>query len=197
MKVAVVTFSLLLAAAPARGAEPEGKPTVVPAVLRSIAPMGVVRGGTATFTLDGERLAGATGVFFDDAAITGRVLPAADPKKPDAVRVLALTDKTGRVLAQANAAGSHPEPLLGYRFSTAGTYVIQIRDFETAGGKDVYYRLNVGEFPVVTTVFPHGLRQGASGEVKLSGFNLGAQRSIRVTPPAAPAAWGQTISLPG
>src|SRR5947209_7094687 len=75
MKVAVVTFSLLLAAAPARGAEPEGKPTVVPAVLRSIAPMGVVRGGTATFTLDGERLAGATGVFFDDAAITGRVLP--------------------------------------------------------------------------------------------------------------------------
>jgi hypothetical protein len=294
MRSAIVAFSLLGAVALPAGAEPDGKPTVVPAVLRSVAPSGIARGGAVTFTLDGARLAGATGVFFDDAAISGRVLPAADPKKPDAVRVqamvgsqarigvhrlfvqtpagatdavpfavggwpetkevepndtpeaaqpislpatvvgaldkpgdadcyrfearpgqelvfqvvgasirsrlnavLTLMDRTGRVLARANASGSRPEPLLGYRFSAGGIHGIQIQDFGHAGGADVYYRLNIGAFPVVTAAYPLGLRQGSSAEVTLSGFNLGPRRRIRVTAPAAPASWGKTMPLPG
>lgn len=294
MKVVLAVFSLCLSVPCVLGAEPDGKPTVVPAVLRSVAPTGVVRGGAATFTLEGARLAGATGVFFDDPAITGRVLPATDAKKKDQIQVqatvggeaeigvhrlfvqtpwgatgavpfavggwpevkevepndtpaaaqplslpatavgtlekpgdvdcyrfearpgeelvfqvvgasirsrlnavLTLMDRTGHVLAEANASGSRPEPLLGYRFSAGGAHVIRVQDFENSGGADVYYRLNVGDFPVVTTVFPLGLRHGSSAGVKLAGFNLGPRRTIRVTAPAAPASWGQTMPLPG
>src|SRR5205807_7230823 len=70
---------------------------VVPAVLRSVSPTGVVRGATAALTLDGARLAGATGVFFDDPAIHGQVLAAADPKKPDLVRVQAVVGSEARL----------------------------------------------------------------------------------------------------
>src|SRR4051794_19204146 len=97
MKPAIAWISLLLAVGPALGAEPEGKPTVVPAVLRSVSPIGVSRGGSATLTLQGARLAGATGVFFDDPAIIGRVLPAEDPKKPDQVEVEATIGSEARV----------------------------------------------------------------------------------------------------
>ena len=61
--------------------------------------------------------------------------------------VLTLTDTAGHVLAQGNVTGSRPEPLLGYRFTTTGTSILQIRDFENAGGPDVYYRLNVARVP--------------------------------------------------
>src|SRR5262249_27055970 len=125
--------------------------------------------------------------------------------------VLALTDAAGRVLVEGNGSGSRPEPLIGYRFASAGRYRIQVRDFENAGGEDVYYRLNAGAFPVVTAVYPLGLHRGATTEVTLTGFNLGPQpgpavrlgqtdrlglgaRVIRVTAPGALSGRGRTVS---
>ncbi len=294
MRRLIVLGSLMLTFAPRLAAEPDGKPTVVPAVLRSVTPTGVVRGGTATLTLEGARLAGATGVFFDDPAITGRVLPDADEKKGDRLQVqasvgsdsrlgvhrlfvqtplgttgavsfavggwpevaerepndspaaaqpiafpatvtgvldhsgdldcfrftaragqelvfqllgasirskinavLTLREAAGRVLATANPTGSRPEPLLGHRFVAAGSYVIEVRDVENAGGKEVTYRLNAGEFPVATAVYPLGLRRGGTRAVALTGFNLGPRRSEPVTAPAATSLRGQTVKLPG
>jgi hypothetical protein len=275
-------------------AEPDGKPTVVPAVLRSLSPTGVQRGRTATLTLEGARLAGATGVFFDDPAITGRVLPAADEKSADKLpvevtvgsearlgihrvflqtprgttssvtfavgdwpevkevepndggaaaqriatpatlvggldragdvdafqfearagqeivfqvvgssirsrlnAVLTLTDTQGRVLATANAAGSRPEPLLGHRFAATGSYRLELRDFESASGTEVSYRLSIGEFPVVTAVYPLGLRQGTTAAVSLTGYNLGGESKAWVTAPSGPAGRRQSVPLPG
>lgn len=259
----------------------DGKPTVVPAVLKSVSPTGIARGEKAMLTLDGARLAGATRVFFDERAITGRVLPAADPKNMDQVRVeaavgsearigvhrlflqtplgttgsvpfavgdwpetkeaepndtpataqaltlpstvvgaidkpgdvdyfrfqartgqelvfqvvaaalrsrldavLTLTDATGRVLAEGNSTGSRPDLLLGHRFTSTGTCILQLRDFENGGGIEFHYRLNIGEFPIVTTVFPLGVRSGTATEVALTGFNLGPKNSVRVIAPS-------------
>lgn len=50
-----------------------GAPTLVPAVLRSVQPVGVRRGGAVTFTLEGLNLGEATAAVFDDPAITGTV----------------------------------------------------------------------------------------------------------------------------
>ncbi|MBM3459148.1 MAG: hypothetical protein FJX77_11525, partial [Armatimonadetes bacterium] len=55
----------------ARAQAPSGGPTLSPAVLRSVTPAGVTRGGTATLTLDGANLAGATEAVFSDPAIQG------------------------------------------------------------------------------------------------------------------------------
>ena len=43
----------------------------------------------------------------------------------------------------------------------------------------MYYRLNAGEFPYATSVFPIGFRKG-SGEVALRGFNLGGELKLSV-----------------
>src|SRR5438093_1094030 len=97
MRAGIVMLIFALATARVLAAEPDGKPTVVPAVLRSVTPMGVVRGGSVTLTLEGARLAGATSVFFDDPAIRGQVLPAADPKKMDQARVQATIGSEARI----------------------------------------------------------------------------------------------------
>src|SRR5262249_50809070 len=72
--------------------------------------------------------------------------------------------------------------------------VLQLRDYEGAGGGDVYYRLNVGEFPIVTDVWPLGVQAGTTTEVKVSGFNLEGITSTSVRAPAA-ASWGSTFEF--
>jgi hypothetical protein len=294
MSRAVLWITLTAAVAAPLCAEPDGKPTVVPAVLSAVAPTGAQRGRTVTMTLTGARLAGATGVFFDDPAITGRVLPAADSAETDKVSVeavvgaeasigvhklflqtprgttgsvafavgdwtevaevepndtaaaaqnveppvtlmgrlervgdvdrfrfearagqevvfqvvassigsrlnpvLTLSDAEGRVVATANTAGSRRDPLLGHRVAAAGGYQLELRDFENASGADVFYRLNIGEFPVVTAVYPLGLRQGTSASVRLSGFNLGADPVVEVSASADGAKRAHALPLPG
>jgi len=111
-----VMLILALATARVLAAEPDGKPTVVPAVLRSVTPTGVVRGGSVTLTLEGARLAGATGVYFDDPALRGQVLPAADAKKMDQVRVQA-----------AIGIGHLHQHISADRFSQPGPFVLASR----------------------------------------------------------------------
>lgn len=97
--------------------------------------------------------------------------------------VLTLLDAEGHTLAENNDYDYRPDSLLGYRFAKDGRYVVRIRDFENQSGGDVSYRLNLGEFPLVTSVFPLGLQQGTAAEFTLTGFNL-KQKTVRVEAPA-------------
>jgi WD40 repeat protein len=284
------------AAVPRAATNPDGKPTRVPAALRSLTPLGATRGGRVRFTLRGVNLSDATGVFFDDPAITGRVLndalallkrsevtieatigPAArvgvrriflqtpmgttgslpfavggwperseaepndtlDEAQPIAFPstivgtlgrtgdedhfvfearagqelvfqvvaaavgspangVLSLLDARGRLLAEVNDLGSSLDPVLGYRFEHAGCYVLRLRDFEGGGSDAAAYRLNAGEFPYVTGVFPLGVRRGGQSEIALRGLNLGAAAQTTVHGPATPrdaSPWCETVHL--
>jgi hypothetical protein len=109
--------------------------------------------------------------------------------------VLSVLDERGAVLAESGEEGGSPDTVLGYRFERDGTYAIRVRDFENASGGDVAYRLNVGEFAYVTSVFPPGVPAGATTEVEVRGFGLGGAQRVRVTAPAA-AGYGQTVPLP-
>jgi hypothetical protein len=53
-------------------------PTLVPATLRNVSPIGVVRGQTVTFMLSGLNIGGATQAIFSDPAITGTPAPGAN-----------------------------------------------------------------------------------------------------------------------
>ena len=105
--------------------------------------------------------------------------------------VLQLTDLSGRVLAESSA--GH----LGYRFAEAGSYAIGVRDRELKGGKDMHYRLHLGEIPVVTSIFPLGLQRGAEADVQMYGVFLGdaTKDKIRVKA-AADAAIGSKVQVP-
>jgi WD40 repeat protein len=258
----------------------DGGVTLFAASLGDIAPRGAKRGGTVRFTLFGGLVSDASGVFFDDPAITGKIVTPADsnagvlrvdatigsgarigvhrvflqtphgstgsvpfavggwpevaqvepnntaegaqkiavpctmigaldsPGDIDCYRVeakagqelvfevvaqalrsrlqpiLTLTDQNGNVLAESGARIGRPDTLLGYRFPADGSYILQLRDYESAGGSDVHYRLNIGEFPVVTDVFPLGVRAGTTTQVEVQGFNLGGVKTAHVMAPA-------------
>ncbi|MGH9612690.1 MAG: hypothetical protein ACRD4P_06385, partial [Bryobacteraceae bacterium] len=64
-----------------------------------------------------------------------------------------------------------------YRFTKGGTYYVRVTDFENSGRASNFYRIMVGQFPVVTWAFPLGIEEGKSREVSLSGYNIGAGKA--------------------
>lgn len=72
-----------------------GGPTVVPAALTAIRPVGARRGETVTFTLTGLQLQGATEAVFDDPAITGRVAPGANANTARVTATIGATARRG------------------------------------------------------------------------------------------------------
>lgn len=93
---------------------------------------------------------------------------------------LVIVDDTGKVLCEGFA-GS-----LGFTATKAGVYSVGIRDKEFRGGAEFTYRLNLGEIPVVTSVFPLGVARGKETDVHLDGVFLGTPhgRTVRVKVPA-------------
>jgi dipeptidyl aminopeptidase/acylaminoacyl peptidase len=90
--------------------------------------------------------------------------------------VLELVGPDGRTLAESTRG------VLGHTCAATGTYALGLRDRDYRGGAT--YRLHVGNVPVVTSVFPLGVRRGAVSEVAVEGVHLGDLRSVKVKVPA-------------
>src|SRR5262249_624218 len=101
---------------------------------------------------------------------------------------LQLFDSEGRIIAESDGG------LLGYIFDQAGTYALGVRDRELRGGTGMTYRLNLGDLPVVTSVFPLGLRRGTETDVTVDGVFL-ERPSVKVKAPAD-AAIGSRVPVP-
>ncbi len=97
--------------------------------------------------------------------------------------ILALLDSTGKTLAESRPRSGKRDVAVGYRFVQRGEYVLRVSDFENQSGGDVYYRILAGTFPYIERLFPLAISKGATSQVELTGFNLGAKRSVSVTPP--------------
>ncbi len=59
-----------------------------------------------------------------------------------------------------------------HRFAKGGTYYVRLSDYERSGGKNRFYRLKVGKFPIVKSAYPLGLQRGRTAEITLEGYNL-------------------------
>lgn len=93
--------------------------------------------------------------------------------------ILEWLDAEGRVLVESGSG------LLGFTCPRPGMYILSIRDREYRGEPGMTYRVHVGSIPVVTGVFPLGLRRGTAAEVHLDGVNLGPGRKVLVKAPAS------------
>jgi WD domain, G-beta repeat len=102
--------------------------------------------------------------------------------------VLELTDADGRVLAEGS------NGLLAFTCPNEGTFAIGIRDKDYRGGSDMFYRISVGDFPVVTGVVPMGVQRGKEATVRLVGVNLPAPTATVKIP--ADAAIGSRVPVP-
>ena len=60
-----------------------------------------------------------------------------------------------------------------HRFEKAGKHLVRVSDYQKNGGKDHFYRVKVGDYPVVESAYPLGVLRGETATVAFKGFNLG------------------------
>jgi hypothetical protein len=103
-----------------------------------------------------------------------------DAREGQEIGVQAITSKFEPVLILTDAAGTQlsesANGLLGYKCEVAGTYVIGIRDRDYRGELSMTYRLNIGDIPIVTAVFPLGVQRGTTACIQVDGVNLGSNK---------------------
>jgi hypothetical protein len=87
-----------------------------------------------------------------------------------------LEDAGGRELAYEDDYRFRPDPVLSFRIPEDGPYVLAVRDALYRGREDFVYRIEAGEIPFVTDVFPLGGAVGAKASVGASGWNLRSDR---------------------
>jgi len=94
--------------------------------------------------------------------------------------VVRLLDASGKQVAENNDLDLNRDSVLTWKFTNAGTYSISIEDLEHGGGTEGFgYRIYAGALPYLTSVFPLNVPSGASGDVAVTGVNLGTD-SVRV-----------------
>jgi len=64
------------------------------------------------------------------------------------------------------------DPVLCYRISRDGNYVLAVRDSLYRGREDFIYRITVGELPFVTGIFPLGGKTDTKTTFQVTGWNL-------------------------
>jgi hypothetical protein len=94
---------------------------------------------------------------------------------------LALADSSGREVQYADHFLFHPDPVLYYEIPEDGAYTFEIHDSIYRGREDFVYRVEVGELPFVTGIFPLGGRSGKRTAVELKGWNLPAGKLTQDT----------------
>jgi WD40 repeat protein len=151
----------------------QGKPIALPATLVGT----IARAGEADYF----RFTAKTGQEIGAQILTAAIGSKLDP-------LIELTDADGRVLVEST------NGLLGYTCPAAGTYAIGIHDKEYRGGADMFYRLHVGDIPIVTAVHPMGVERGKSAAVRLVGVNL--RRAWAVIDIRADATIGSRVAIP-
>jgi hypothetical protein len=90
--------------------------------------------------------------------------------------VVAMYDAAGREIAFCDDHGFDPDPVLHARIPADGEYVVEIRDSIYRGREDFVYRVSIGEFPYITSVFPLGGPAGSKTPVEVTGWNLPSSR---------------------
>ena len=103
--------------------------------------------------------------------------------------VLELTDPDDRVVAES------VKGLLGYTCPVTGVYAVGVRDRDYRGNATMFYRLNIGDIPIVTGVFPLGVQRGTETDVQVEGVYLGPAHTVHVKAPAD-AAVGSRLPVP-
>lgn len=85
---------------------------------------------------------------------------------------MSLYDANGREVAYADDYRFSPDPVLLFKIPADGEYDLEVRDSIYRGREDFVYRIEVGEKPFITAMYPLGGQQGVNTIASVSGWNL-------------------------
>ncbi len=104
--------------------------------------------------------------------------------------VLTLYDAEGKEVAFNDDNRGDPDPVLAYRVPRDGEYILEIHDAIYRGREDFVYRIEAGELPHITNIFPLGGQTNVPTEVTLEGWNL-TQKSLKLEAQEMKQGWKQ------
>ena len=92
--------------------------------------------------------------------------------------VVTILDADLNVVREFGAQGGTEQLMFAHRFEKAGVYYIRVSDYQHSGRASHFYRIIVGEFPLVEGAFPLGLRKGSTAEIALRGYHLAPKLKV-------------------
>lgn len=118
--------------------------------------------------------------FYIDALAGQEIAVQLQAEKDDKVfaPMLQMIAPDGTVVAES------AQGWLAHVCSTKGRYGVEVRDRDYRGGQSLgSYRLHVGSFPIVTSVFPLGAQIGKESKWVLQGVGLSGKNVFKATIP--------------
>lgn len=142
-----------------------------------------IDGATDSETSDFYKVTAQAGERFSVDVVARRLGTPLDP-------VVRLLDAAGREVAFADDDESTGvDGRFTFVAQQAGSYVIEVRDVRYSGNANYRYRLRVGDFPLLTTPYPMGVRQGTTSLVLPVGPQVGPLAPIAIA--TGPVVGGQ------
>ena len=105
--------------------------------------------------------------------------------------LLRLLDADGNELAYLDdEPGIRPDLRLRHTFEIAGRYWLELRDVTYRGGGDSFYRLRLGDFPLVTVSYPMSVPAGQRSTIQPLGRAVGGLENAGIRMPEhSPGTW--------
>jgi len=103
--------------------------------------------------------------------------------------IIRLLDAAGRELAWSDdESGLGGDARIQHAFAEAGEYFLEIRDIRYQGGGGHFFRLRIGDFPIVATPFPLAVQRGTQAAISFSGHDATAPVTLTI-PADQPVDW--------
>ncbi len=96
--------------------------------------------------------------------------------------VVTILDADLNVIATFGENGGSEQTMFAKRFDKAGTYYVRVEDYQRSGRASNFYRIIVGEFPLVLGAFPMGVQSGATADLALRGYHTPAKLKVEGKP---------------
>jgi hypothetical protein len=106
--------------------------------------------------------------------------------------VVRLLDFQGNeLLFRDDEPGSGPDPRFTWIAPEEGDYLLEIRDLHYNGGRDYFYRLRLGHFPLATIPYPLALKQDSISAIRFLGPAVPELAPVVIQAPDWQSRWKQ------
>jgi hypothetical protein len=96
--------------------------------------------------------------------------------------VVTILNSNLDVIATFGENGGVEQVMFGHRFDKAGTYYVRVEDYQRSGRASNFYRIMVGEFPLVLGAFPLGMQSGSTADVAVRGYHTVPKLNVNGKP---------------
>jgi hypothetical protein len=96
--------------------------------------------------------------------------------------VVTILDTDLNVVATFGENGGVEQAMFAHKFATAGSYYVRIEDYQRSGRASNFYRIIVGEFPLVLGAYPLGMKLNSTADLALRGYHTPANFQVEGKP---------------